>query len=297
MIPPINDKPDLYVKRIASGKLLTWAITCGATILLVIRHVIPTWDIANVVTIAFEWLLPRLIFDVTTGILIIVALCPWWFNAVRRMPHKFVKQHHVSQLIWLKSLISIVAMIFLIVHTARPGIAFDYISLGLLIIAVLPWLTSLIESAKFPGGWEVKFRDIKEAGEKITSNEPEPSTTEIPAPSFTSVAQEDPNLAIVGLRIEIEKRILELADKYQIKRQRSLSRMSNELRVREILDADEMYGLQELIHAGNQAAHGARVESKVADWAIKYGPIVLGILDRKISEAPSPTGLHSSLTE
>ena len=43
------------------------------------------------------------------------------------------------------------------------ALTIDAISLGLLIVALLPWASSLIESAKFPGGWEIKFRDLKKA--------------------------------------------------------------------------------------------------------------------------------------
>jgi hypothetical protein len=38
----------------------------------------------------------------------------------------------------------------------------DSFSVGLLIVAVLPWLSELLVSAKLPGGWELVFREIKE---------------------------------------------------------------------------------------------------------------------------------------
>jgi hypothetical protein len=42
----------------------------------------------------------------------------------------------------------------------------DALSVGLLIVAVLPWLAQLLSSAKLPGGWEFIFREIKENQEK-----------------------------------------------------------------------------------------------------------------------------------
>ncbi|MCF5946695.1 hypothetical protein L2249_25705, partial [Xanthomonas perforans] len=67
---------------------------------------------------------------------------------------------------WLKAVISVVAVSAIAVRIAFPEIKIDLVTLGLMIVAVLPWLSELIESAKFPGGWEVKFRDLREAGEK-----------------------------------------------------------------------------------------------------------------------------------
>jgi hypothetical protein len=42
----------------------------------------------------------------------------------------------------------------------------DTLSVGLLIVAVLPWVAQLLSSAKLPGGWEFIFREIKENQEK-----------------------------------------------------------------------------------------------------------------------------------
>lgn len=42
----------------------------------------------------------------------------------------------------------------------------DSLSVGLLIVAVLPWVSQLLSSAKLPGGWEFIFREIKENQEK-----------------------------------------------------------------------------------------------------------------------------------
>jgi hypothetical protein len=49
-----------------------------------------------------------------------------------------------------------------------------------------------------------------------------------------------------------------------------------------IISGSNMSGLQELIYAGNQAAHGAKVEPEVASWAVDIGPRILSSLDSKI---------------
>lgn len=186
---------------------------------------------------------------------------------------------------WLKLAISLAAIIAIVLRIAYPDIRIDIVTLGLMVVAVLPWLSELIESAKFPGGWEVKFRDVRAAGEKVTSaaetaldqGQPRPAS---PKPSFVVVADQDPNLALVGLRIEIELRMRQLAERHGVLvSRRSLGGLINELRRRELLPYPVASGLDELVIAGNQAAHGARVEPQVAEWAISYGPDVLAALD------------------
>jgi hypothetical protein len=129
----------------------------------------------------------------------------------------------------------------------------------------------------------VKFRDVEAAGQKIMASS---EVTEAPftTPSYLEVSDQDPNLALVGLRIEIEKRLRALAEKHQIPSQRSLIRLFDELRKRNILNDAYMSGLQELVMAGNQAAHGAEVEHRVAEWAFDYGPVILTALDERLKE-------------
>jgi hypothetical protein len=61
----------------------------------------------------------------------------------------------------LRLVITASALALLATQFAAPRLRLDAIALGLLVLAVLPWLSSIIESAKLPGGWEVKFREIE----------------------------------------------------------------------------------------------------------------------------------------
>ena len=61
----------------------------------------------------------------------------------------------------LRLLISAGALALLWTQIAAPQLRLDAVALGLVVLAVLPWLSSIIESAKLPGGWEVKFREVE----------------------------------------------------------------------------------------------------------------------------------------
>lgn len=186
---------------------------------------------------------------------------------------------------WLKIIVTIVPLFFILIRLLWPSVKIDAITLGLLIVAILPWLSSLIKSAEFPGGWKVEFRDLEAAAQKITelntySDELTTSTT----PSFHELLDKDPNLALVQLRIEIEKRVKALVQKHNISEKRSLIHMLGALHKNDVLDVTTTVGLSELIIAGNDAVHGASVDRKVTSWAINYAPRILYFLDRKIEE-------------
>ena len=186
----------------------------------------------------------------------------------------------------VKAIISMGAVTLIAVHLAWPQLTIDAITLGMLLVAILPWLSTIIESAKFPGGWEVKFRDLQAAGEKIAH-----AKTGVPKPKsldeFLQVATADPNLALVGLRIEIEKRLRRLATQTQISDHLPLTRMFSELHQRGLLRESVFSALQEIVGAGNKAAHGASVEPAVLDWALSTGPQILAVLD-ELLQRPEP---------
>jgi hypothetical protein len=59
-----------------------------------------------------------------------------------------------------KILISTGAVGLIIIHLLWSQIAVDAITLGLLIVAALPWFSSILDSIEFPGGWKVQFKEL-----------------------------------------------------------------------------------------------------------------------------------------
>ncbi len=157
----------------------------------------------------------------------------------------------------------------------------DSVTLGLLLLAVLPWLGFLLQRVELPGGWKVDFREVRTAEREIT-RETAPPQKPPPRPAYVEIADRDPNLALVGLRIEIERRLQSLAAQHGIDSGGSLVEVFEALRDEGVLDAAAVRGFRRLVTAGNEAAHGATVEPAAAAWALEVGPQILAVLDEKL---------------
>src|SRR5713226_9564980 len=67
----------------------------------------------------------------------------------------------LSQLPWLRLSIPLIALALLLVRIIRPQLQIDAITLGLLVVAALPWLTLFIQDVTIPGGYSFTFRRIE----------------------------------------------------------------------------------------------------------------------------------------
>lgn len=199
-------------------------------------------------------------------------------------------------------LISASAGALIVVHGLFPNFALDLVTVILLGIAVLPWVTRGVESVELPGGVKITLRDVEKAENEIasapaakqieTGAEPKSVVVEVPVATARAQAvaptvvtsQVDPNLSLVALRIEIEKRLRVLANTIAEDQRLPPARLLRRLQQHGVLDVNIVSGLDELIRLGNSAAHGARVEPDVASWASTRGEEILRTLDRIIDE-------------
>ncbi len=193
--------------------------------------------------------------------------------------------------------ITIGASLIAVIHFVSPHFSLDTTYIVALVLAVIPWLAPIVKSVELPGGFKIEVRDIKEATDKVNAaTEPAVQTLANerqriahpiePADAFTTIRQlatTDPNLALVGFRIELERRLAALAQRRGIETQRrSAGQLLRELRLREAIPGSIASGLSELLALGNQAAHGAEVSTDAARWMLEVGPTVLAILDDTI---------------
>jgi hypothetical protein len=179
--------------------------------------------------------------------------------------------------------ISGVAIVLAGLHLVFPSWAIDAKTLVLIGIAILPWLDTVFESLELPGGWKVKYRDLKESEEKAKNAGLLDSSPEEEIPSYMAIAEQDPNLALAGLRIEIEKRLRAIADSKGIESRRlGLGQLLRKLSEAQAISPNERSVLSDMTSLLNNAAHGAQVEDRAAEWAISVGPKLLATLDERI---------------
>ncbi|MHA1947182.1 MAG: hypothetical protein ACXADW_00005 [Candidatus Hodarchaeales archaeon] len=210
------------------------------------------------------------------------------------MTREIIPRNHS---IAISLIFGLIAILYMLSAELLPGIKIDYITIVLLIIALFPWIFPYIKSIEIPGKIKIdtiNSSEIKKSTEKVLSELPEKK--EITSESrraevevFSQIGESDPNLVIVGLGIEIEKRLRTLIERYEIDKKGrgrfSLKFMLRELTVKGIIPKNQVLGLEELINYRNQAAHGYEVESSAADWAITAAPRILSYLDSLIEES------------
>lgn len=64
----------------------------------------------------------------------------------------------LSAVTWQKVTISAICVIAIAVRLIWPDLKIDAITLGLLVVAILPWLSSVLKTAKFPTVGKVQFK-------------------------------------------------------------------------------------------------------------------------------------------
>lgn len=163
-----------------------------------------------------------------------------------------------------------------------------FVTVSLLLVALLPWLVQQLEFFKLPGGIELKMRKFESISEQAQEmglfTEPEPNSA-VADPAFVRVWQEDPNLALAGLRIEIEKRLFKLAQHLDknVPDRLTLGQAFSIIKKSERLDFKYVALLSDLLPSLNAASHGKDIDPRVAEWAITDGRKILAALDEKLA--------------
>jgi hypothetical protein len=97
-------------------------------------------------------------------------------------------------------------------------------------------------------------------------------------------------MALVWLRIELERRLRTLADQSGTKlgnRPGSIGMLARELGSSGVITPEQSSALADMANTLNLAAHARPVDPITADWALMIGPSVLASLDEKISTVAS----------
>jgi hypothetical protein len=137
---------------------------------------------------------------------------------MRKLISDFVSAYFVHLVI------SLVALGFVSAHLICPNLEIDTIVLALLALAALPWLGKVFESIEITGIGKVKYHELLRA-EQLASkagllNETVQTLKRDETPLYVSIADEDPNLALAGLRLAIEKALRDVAAAHGIDMER-----------------------------------------------------------------------------
>lgn len=173
------------------------------------------------------------------------------------------------------------------------AIALDlFLPMILALLAILwfaPNMIDYIETIEI-GGNKLTLRDLKKDEVKLEKSGllSEEAVVEL-EPLYLQVASTDPNLALAGLRIEIEKELRLLAREYDVVRTYDRSptgSLTTSLVRAEILSSEESNAIRDLLGTLNAAVHGAEVSHEAAEWAFEFGPRLLAALKKKHPDKP-----------
>ncbi len=186
---------------------------------------------------------------------------------------------------YLQFIITIGALSIAAVHVKWPTLTIDGITTTLVFIALIPWLAPLFKSLEFPGGWKIEFKDFEQTSAKadkaglLADSSHDGSDQRY---SFQLVAEDDPKLALAGLRIEIEKRLTEIAEAGGIQAKRaSVSGLLRVLGERDRLTQEQRSVLADMVGLLNAAVHGGHIDARATAWALDVGPRLLDTLEAK----------------
>ncbi|MDB5032195.1 lysozyme inhibitor LprI family protein [Mucilaginibacter sp.] len=189
----------------------------------------------------------------------------------------------------IQILVTLFALIAVFTHILFPVLKIDAITVTLIIVSVVPWLAPLFKSVELPGGIKMEFQELeqvtiaaKKAG--IIQQEPEDRQPILQREkyAFVEIAPINQELALVGLRIEVEKRLRKLAEKYDLKIQLGNHRMIEQLGEKQVLSAEERAVFRRMLDTLNHAAHGIAYDPRNVDWIMETGPQILAGLDAKL---------------
>jgi hypothetical protein len=189
----------------------------------------------------------------------------------------------------LQIVISFLACVLLVAHLIWPDLKVDAITLTLFGMAIVPWLGSIFKSLEVPGGWKFEFKDFAKA---VTNAEasglltPKKVALKGQARSdvtYSALLDTYPKLAVIGLRVDIEKRLRELADRSGITDQKaSASTLTRQLAKLKVLTGPESVALLGILTSLNPVVHGAEITRANAEQVLEVGKRLINSLDERL---------------
>lgn len=191
----------------------------------------------------------------------------------------------------VKVVVTLVAVSLAILHLIFPKINIDLITVSLLALAVIPWVETLFKSVELPGGLKLEFQELKKIEEEaqkvglINSEDVkiEEDEEDVEKRLFVELAEQNQELALVSLRLDIEKCLRDIALKYDLKTEKlGINNLLRELAAYHIIPIEEENVLRDMIAVLNQASHGMEYDQRTGKWIIEVGPKIIESLESKV---------------
>lgn len=198
---------------------------------------------------------------------------------------------------WFKIIFSITFLIIVIMYTFFPNVKIDSTTIVLILLVFVPWVTKYLKSFELTGIGKVDLL-TKEEKEKLDTKIEEVivnnSTNNIDINASNDinnvmmekyVSLEDPKLSLAALRIDLEEKLHQLAQKNYLKIHNSgIMKLSLELQKKEIIDNNEYAIIRDIIGILNKAVHSRLNEYDVKsyNYIIDVGCKLLSSLNNKI---------------
>ncbi|GGF44264.1 hypothetical protein [Echinicola rosea] len=196
--------------------------------------------------------------------------------------------------------ISAIGILFIVGHLILPDIKIDGITVLLIIIVITPWLAPVFKSFELPGGLKVEFHDLEKATQKleesglIKKGSASKQHQVHSKYSFLNVVDIDSNLALSGLRMEIESRLKELAEQnFKVVDRHGINQIARQLSEHGVLSNQESSAILDILPILNKAAHGQDVDEQTHKWVIEIGPQILDSLEARKSAHELPDLISS----
>jgi hypothetical protein len=201
-------------------------------------------------------------------------------------PPEFILYLLDKQLEYLAVLTSCFCFILIVLRIIYPQILIDTTTIALIIIMIFPWLIPHIKTIKFPGGTEVDFKEEVERMEYLSQRLKIPKTTiktyearPTPESTYLDLFKTDPNLALAFLRINIERKLREVAKQKELDHEYGLREILHKLHSRKIVGSPEYEILNIIIDVCNRAVHAEKVDALTALKVLDLGTWMLSYLD------------------
>ena len=199
----------------------------------------------------------------------------------------------------LQIIISIIGVALITAHMIWPTLKVDSITVVIFAIIIVPWLAPVFKTLEFPGGMKLEY-NLEKVTQKLedsglikidTKKSSKPSHNKY---SFMNVVDIDSDLALAGLRMEIESRLQQLSEYSSEKsRNKGIVSLTKDLENNGILTKNETSAITDVLPILNKAAHGEKIDGKLHKWVMEIGPQLLDTLESKIGQQKIPTLIKS----